>query len=145
MMYLVRLFIISMLYISCSAVVMRNKDFDPYVRDFELNCKTKVFIPIVYAPLPEDTLGRCVGFRMPFFIRKIEINPNYWKNASHYEKESTMLHELGHCVLDLNHDENMIIEFVVLERPKSLMYPYEFQQYAFYRDEYRKSFFDQCK
>jgi len=45
--------------------------------------------------------------------RIIEINPEYWFNATENEREVLIYHEMGHCDLNLNHSETY-----------SIMYPY---------------------
>lgn len=132
-------------FASCSSIGFHNPEFRNYVKDFERNCNTIVTLPIKFEKMPDDVLGRCVFMRMPYDWRRIEINPEYWAKASEEQKESTMLHELGHCHLGLDHDSTLIGEHWIFKRPKSLMFPYEFYHYSLFRDEYRRRFFKQCK
>lgn len=143
--------------LTCCASSKFNKstEFDIYVKDFEDNCKTKIIVPIEFAELPDDVLGRCTNFRIAFTDiklpqawRSIQINPKYWKTASKTQREATMLHEFGHCVLDLEHDSTIIDGYFIFRdrpRPRTLMFPYDFPEYALHREEYRKQFFNQCK
>ena len=39
-------------------------------------------------------------------IRHISINPNEWAMMSTYQREWALFHELGHCALDLSHDDD---------------------------------------
>ena len=134
------------LALSCSTASVRyGEKLGPYIDDFEKNCKTKVTIPIELAPLPKGVLGKCVAFRGPVIFRKIQIDLDYWNSATNTQKESTILHELGHCVLDLEHDTTIIGEYYLFMRPKTLMFPYDFPQYEIFRKEYREQFFSQCK
>jgi len=129
-----------------------SSEFTPFINDFEKNCKIKVILPIELADLPKDTLGRCNNFKtligglyLPQEFRSIEINRAYWKKASFFDKESTILHEFGHCILNIEHDTSWIGESILTSRPKSIMYPYTFPQYSTYRYEYRKQLFSNCK
>ncbi len=119
-------------------------EFRDFVKDFEHNCNTSVTLPITFEKMPDEVLGRCVFMGMPYEWRRIEINPTYWAKASEIQKESTMLHELGHCHLNLPHDSELVGEHWIFKRPKSLMFPYEFYHYEIFRNEYRKEFFKNC-
>lgn len=132
-------------FISCSTVGTYDPAFRKFVKDFEKNCDTKVTLPIKFEKMPDEVLGRCVFMGMPYEWRRIEINPDYWAKATEDQKESTMLHELGHCHLGLPHDSTLVGDHWIFKRPKSLMFPYEFYHYSIFRDEYRKDFFKQCK
>lgn len=141
------LIIIFSLFLSGCALekVRHHSQFEHYVQDFELNCKKEVLIPIAFAEMPSNVYGRCIGFQMPMLFRRIEINPTYWRRADYFGRESTMLHELGHCILDLDHDESFTNDYYIFKRPRSLMYPHDFYQYRWNRDEYREKLFKECK
>ena len=55
----------------------------------------------------------------------IIVDPAFWKAANKYGKETTILHELGHCVLDRDHIEETMPNpyFPKTEIPVSIMYP----------------------
>lgn len=136
-----------LLFPSCSQVILakRNIELNHHISNFEELCDCKVDIPVTIekiTPLEEGTrtLGVCYGFRMPTWIRSIKIDVDFWKEASYYEKEATVFHELGHCVLDLNHTNEMQGEYIFV-RPKSLMYPYSFGLYKDFREEYINELF----
>ena len=68
--------------------------------------------------------------------KNIIISQNYWNSTNVWGQREVLFHELGHCVLDREHDTNM-----VHGRPESIMYPDAldpniFQQfYSSYMDE----------
>lgn len=57
--------------------------------------------------------------------RVVVINKEWFDNAPEENREVLMYHELGHCVLDLDHttDCNDFFHIVSCNSPKSLMYP----------------------
>jgi hypothetical protein len=133
---------------SCSSLKNFGYQVELYsfVKKFEEECNCKVDVPISIEKIASDekgykTLGVCYGFRMPKFFRSIKIDRSYWAEATFYEKEATIYHELAHCVLDLEHTNEWIDGYLIFGRPKSLMYPYSFPQYESFRKEYIKELF----
>ena len=122
-----------------------NIEIKPFIQSFESHCKCKINIPVKIEKIKikekgYTTLGICYGFRMPILFRSVVIDSDYWAKADFYEKESTVFHELAHCVLNLGHTEEMTGDYIFI-RPKSIMYPYSFYQYQAYRKEYIKELF----
>lgn len=80
-----------------------------------------------------STLAVC----MPWAPRSIAVLKPWWfQDTDPSERELVMFHELGHCVLDRDHDETLI-----RGKPKSIMYPYMnpvFPEYKKHRDYYVK-------
>lgn len=66
----------------------------------------------------EKAVGVCV--LGPF--KQIVIKRDYWKKAGPYSRESTMLHELAHCVKGRGHDSGMV-SIDGETAPKSIMFP----------------------
>lgn len=75
------------------------------------------------------TLGSCT--RGGDFTPKIMISEHYWSYMSDGEREMLIDHELGHCVLNREHDATWIEVNGDLV-PKSLMYPYAFNESIFF-------------
>jgi hypothetical protein len=138
------LFLFLFLFTGCASIKSYDARINPHVIQFEKYCNCKVTIPITIEKLPSDddgkTLGVCYGFRMPILFRSIKIDKDYLESGSFYQIESTVFHELAHCVLDLEHTEEMKGKYIFI-RPKSIMYPYSFFQYSLYREEYIKELF----
>ena len=51
----------------------------------------------------DNVAGQCVYSSDPNAIRTVNIDINYWNNASELEKEFVIFHELGHCYLERSH------------------------------------------
>jgi len=128
MRYLLLLFLVS-----CSTLKPIGGSVDPYVKTFENGCNCKVKVPIYFADLPDDIIGACYYFKSVEFLRYIEIDTNYWLTADEYSRELTVLHELGRCVLNLEHDTE--------EYPVGIMHKYLFYSYKYNREEYIKALF----
>lgn len=111
--------------------------FKPYVKTFESVTNVKVVdIPITFEKQQEDTvIGVCWVFG---FInlewREIRIDPEYWDRATEDEKESLILHELGHCALSRDHTEEKMALGAYPKVPKSIMYPFNIGSHRYYRD-----------
>jgi hypothetical protein len=65
--------------------------------------------------------GEVVGLCITSDIEepKVQLLREHWINASFYAKRAVLFHELGHCFLDLDHDETLLPNGI----PRSLMYP----------------------
>ena len=121
---------------------MYPTDVSLHVKTFEEKCNCKIKIPIYLKKIKSDTaVGICYGFRQFFIFQYIVIDEDYWSTADLYDKESLLFHELGHCVYGLDHDSAQFGSLMEGYRPKSLMYPWTFYQYKYYRDEYLKELF----
>ena len=52
-----------------------------------------------------EVLGQC--FRNEQRPRKVIVDRSYWNNASEPDRQFLIFHELGHCFLDLEHDDSV--------------------------------------
>ena len=112
-----------------------NPDFQPYVNKFEEQIGELVEIDIEYNTLEEPVVGRCIKWTDGY--RNIEIDPTYWPKHNNTQKEELLFHELGHCILDRDHDETIISADKYYSIPKSIMYPYVFEyEYYLYETYY---------
>lgn len=87
----------------------------------------------------ENAVGICYSYTDG--SRRIEIDPDYWANSSDDGKEQLMFHELGHCALNLDHNETTIDLKNYGIIPASIMWPYTFGEnwyYAELKDYYLK-------
>lgn len=66
----------------------------------------------------------------------IVVAKDYWDNASKDVKENIMLHELGHCILNLKHQNNLRKDGC----PESVMHSDKISPecYTKYKDAYRE-------
>ena len=124
-----------------NADVYVEPEFQYYVELFEAEQETTVEIEMKFNTIEYPAVGRCY---YAFYIEgpkkgerinlNIEIDPIYWNEASDTEKEVLLFHEMGHCVLNKEHNETVLTDF---NMPKSIMYPYVFNNpYSRYRDYY---------
>lgn len=89
-----------------------------------------------------ETIGLCTTDRYETPI--IDIQPDHWYNQNEYGRQVLMYHELGHCVLGLDHDDSFIYSSVSGRNvPNSIMYPNYFwvQSYFENHDHYLKQLF----
>jgi len=61
----------------------------------------------------------------------IYINANTWPSWSEALRKGITFHEMGHCILWLEHDTTMIITSRSDFIPRSIMYPYSLNDYIY--------------
>ncbi len=113
-----------LLIVSCAAPhpVTEFGEFERYVAVFEhksmMEGKPHYVdnLIIEFGPMDPPTVGICMtgGSINP----TIHIKKEYWDVISETSRLNLMLHEMGHCVLDRDHNITMISG-----RPMSIMYP----------------------
>lgn len=105
--------------------------FYSYVELFETTYHIPVNVSIVFKDIAdEDVAGQC-WFTSP---RLIEIDTPYWNEITDLGKEQLVLHELGHCVLNLEHNESIGTVGAWMNVPLSIMYPVNFGDEPWYGD-----------
>ena len=127
-----------------------DKDFIEFVETFEMLAEQEVTdLPIHYGKESEfkvnkdgsHTIGFCRGWRNVLngtLYKEVRIKRSWWEQASYDSREFLILHELGHCFLDREHNENFI-EMNGEIIPESIMYPLEFgwqYYYGYYKEYY---------
>lgn len=105
-----------------------NPEFVEYVILFENEYGSSIGdVSIGFNEQSENVIGVCK--KMDDIYRQIEIDREYWETASKEAKMGLIFHELGHCVLDREHDSEYF-KYNGLhmrgEVPASLMFPYNF-------------------
>lgn len=80
--------------------------------------------------------------------KEIYIDENFWEQSDDSFKEELIFHELGHCVLNRDHDDRLVgmnIENTVYIIPKTIMYPYVFGGiiYEKFHDYYTRELVDE--
>lgn len=118
-----------------------DSEFDNYVSKFEQQIEVDVELDIGFNKLEYPIVGSCYVYTTGY--KEIIIDPDFWFNTIQSEKEELLFHELGHCVLNKEHDET-ILKAAYFYIPKSIMYPYVFgSQYTkfeqYYLDELKNS------
>ena len=136
----------SLVLSSCSHAGMYPADLKEHVKTFEEKCNCKITIPIYIKPIKHSSaVGVCYGFRQLFIFQFIVLDEQYWEDSDFYDRESLLFHELGHCVYGLDHDNKTYETFLDNYRPKSIMYPYVFNDYKYHRDEYIDELFSKIE
>lgn len=109
-----------------------DKELKPYVDTFleycdyyKVDCDKTLQFKIKLVSMKKfDVFYKMLGMKGSIIghcwkqSKEIEINVEYFKTANHAEMEQLVIHELGHCVLDLEHKEDN----VAIMNPYSLYY-----------------------
>lgn len=100
----------------------REPVLEEHLKRFEvLTGKSTNKLSTKFRSLDELFVGRCLVWTNG--ERTIEVDPDFWQNSSDSSRENLIFHEAGHCVLNLDHDSEMIQRNTLII-PRSLMYPY---------------------
>lgn len=106
-----------------SSNYVTNEVFIPYIKNFESYYgKPANYVPIVLVEMESPYLGKCYTYtRGPnVFPIQIEISSEFWSRTSEDAKNALIFHELGHCVLNLDHYGSIMPD----DCPSSLMNHY---------------------
>lgn len=114
-----------------------EKEFVPYLKEFELHCNKKVNVNIVFDDnIWWDWPRRAVGYCLfPGLGAKIGIEWQWWQNHTDPTKrEQLIFHELGHCILNRWHEDSTILFSDNWERQKSIMHSRKWANYWYDKD-----------
>ncbi len=108
----------------CATTKQQYGEFEAYVNSFIAEAVSRgvgideVELPstIKLATLKDYTLGVCK------VNGTIEINVKYWKSLSLNCREQLLMHELGHCVLNRQHENGGIMAENMTEYPHCKSY-----------------------
>jgi hypothetical protein len=119
-----------------------ERAFIKHVKVFEKHYGEEIGIEIGFAKIPGLRIGICYYSTFWLFAPRILIDKDYWDKAPEAEKEMTILHELGHCILGRAHLETKENMF-----PASIMYSRSFSDwyYKLNRDKLIKELFNLVK
>lgn len=106
-----------------------NPEFRSYVETFEDLTKRRVAVTVNFGELPMTKAGTC---QITWFSNTVTINPVMWEYEDEMWREQLIMHELGHCVLGLDHDSRIGTPFSSIA-PRSIMNPYVFGNSGDYR------------
>jgi hypothetical protein len=76
-----------------------------HVETFERACDVRVNLPIDFGSLPPPVIGRCYYSDI---YREIELDKDIWPGLDYLQREQLIFHELGHCTLDIDHDNTSL-------------------------------------
>ena len=80
-----------------------------YAKTFEDDMEVSTSnITMQFGYLDDDLAGLCRSWSNG--DREITIEPEYWKELNYIEREELMYHELGHCAMNLDHNDAMIVD-----------------------------------
>jgi hypothetical protein len=68
-------------------------------RELQIN---RLIVELTDEGIASDTLGICIEDKVPL----IRINSRYWYKLSPWHRRLLVFHELGHCILKLNHNDS---------------------------------------
>lgn len=71
------------------------------IRGYEIDLAEKRIEGFLIDIEEDNVAGQCSYSSTS--TRKVNIDSNYWENATDLEKEFVIFHELGHCYLDRSH------------------------------------------
>ncbi|MFK7873051.1 MAG: hypothetical protein AB8C84_07760 [Oligoflexales bacterium] len=102
--------------------------FHAYIHSFEKYHKNSVKLPIIFddenAIENPDHAAVCIKNFAPVKSRYIVVRRENWDKLDAHGAESLIFHELGHCVLDLDHEDDL--EWVDLNERIRAKYPVSF-------------------
>lgn len=128
---LVGAFILFPLFVSCGKNDLLNMQGEPkkqetekvflnYVKNFE-DVNGKIKTSIIFGNLESPRVGVCKKWNNSSY-REIQIDREYWNNASELSRKQLILHELGHCELNREHEDSFLSD----NCPTSVMRSYTF-------------------
>ncbi len=117
-----------------------EEEFIPHVDKFKAKYKIDFHILIEWAPLDEKTMGVCYSWTDGH--REIKIDTVKWSGLTYEGQEQLLFHELGHCILNLDHDDHTMDMGGWKKIPVSIMYPYAFGNMKYYA-EFADYYYDQ--
>lgn len=133
------------IFSSCGKSVRDTGEFEPWVRKFEVEStnyghplKIEEII-IKMADLELNKNGECIlSYDMP---QQINIQRSFWEAATPETREILIFHELGHCILFREHNDEFDAHTL---RPMSLMRSKILPSKTFKenREQYLKELFD---
>ena len=84
-----------------------DNDFLPYIHEYESLKGSPIRNNIRFAFEPQRyLLGLCTVRLQTIGIRWILIDPSFWNSSSYSTRRALIFHELGHCDLNREHENN---------------------------------------
>jgi hypothetical protein len=128
-----RLVLLALLLTACAPykpfVPYIDPSAEPFVKEFEEIYHTEVLVNVYVTELPVNIGGECIESEN----RTIELNKPYWEAISYFGKEQLLFHELGHCVLNRGHRNDLGQVGIYFNVPMSIMYYMAFGETAYYQ------------
>lgn len=126
---------------SCSKDIYQDPELFYYasIVKEEAELRNKLFvIEDIYMEIIEEERGDVIAYcRVTADItgvtKKINVYKRHWLELSDLSKESVMMHELGHCTLNREHDDRSV---TVLYKKKERQFPFTVMNTYGVIDEY---------
>lgn len=127
-----------------------DTDLEPYVQMFEKEYGKEIDFSVSLNEISEGSedgstyVGICRKWTTG--RREVEIDVNFYYDATENQLKQAVMHELGHCVLDREHDDTIwYVDGLKLKR--SVMSTYVFSKWAadkfvYYYDNYIDELFN---
>ena len=80
--------------------------FSQFVESFSRQIGIGVKVPVIFKKMERRYAGVCIKYSSGY--KEIQINPAHWENYSLEQKEQLIYHELGHCVLNRDHNNKLM-------------------------------------
>jgi len=133
---------------SCGSANYSIKGFESYVEEFHAQAsKYNKAIDLAHLDISfgdtqsagPEVIGLCYTYESSE-DKDIVINKEFWNDATELQRKELMFHEMGHCLLDLDHDDSIVNP---PGRPKSIMNSHMIATYWLERffDDYVKELF----
>lgn len=131
MLFFILTTIFAMLVVMQPRKVYINPGLEIYVIDFYIymgmdykDNKTAVILKDTWKKSKKTVVGEC--FNGDDEYNYVYIDKDHWNKITETQREQLMFHELGHCVLKLNHD-NRVFPDLDIAHPKHLSIMYHEQ------------------
>lgn len=116
-------YLLFLLLVGCAGVNV-DPELKPYVDEFDQETSARSYVNMVFEENVTGKTGKTVAgvcrYSGNIFIpNTVAINKGYWDTIPVPMRKSLVWHELGHCVLGLDHNEDLTPEGY----PASVMYP----------------------
>lgn len=146
-----RLFIVLFLLSECSHIQRYEvpSSVQPYITTFQEAGKTNHFniritnLIVEFEELERPTIGECYDENWSNGTPKIVLDPTYWQAAFALSKETLMFHELGHCYLGRDHDDELLPNKTHRSLMNSTLIPME--EYKNNKEYYWKELFENAE
>lgn len=83
------------------------------IKDLEIHLSKKISPLVIGLCVKETTLTNKGWYTEVVSTPKIYLNAHYWLNSVHLDKEEIVFHELGHCILNLEHSEGIMSKYTL--------------------------------
>ena len=129
--------------IACAPLPQNQNNTAPIYIDPGVHSQVELFETLYHIPVnmtikfvPDlgPYAGVCHSYGKNDSRNWIEIDADYWSQITDAGKDQLILHELGHCVLGLEHRTERGQVGAYFDVPLSIMYPVHFGDNPYYSD-----------